>query len=74
MHGKFDKFIDRAGRSEHKPERIGKKYKWIALHELLAMISDNFEFKEESWSEKIGKYEGPWQLSVRDIDPSCILK
>jgi len=74
LHGKFDKFIDRAGRSEHKPERIGKKYQWIALHELLARISDNFEFKEESWSDKIGKYEGPWQLSVRDIDPSCVLK
>jgi len=74
LHGKFDKAIDRAGRSEHKPERIGKKYQWIALHELLARVSDNFEFKEESWSEKIGNYEGPWQLSIRDIDPSCVLK
>jgi chromosomal replication initiation ATPase DnaA len=77
LHGKFDSMVNRydsSGRSEHKAERIGKKYQWIALHELLARISDNFEFKEESWSDKTGKYEGPWQLSTRDIDPSCILK
>lgn len=74
LHGEFDKFIGPASRYEHKAERIGKKYQWIALHELLARVSDNFEFKEESWSEKAGKYEGPWQLSIRDIDPSCILK
>lgn len=76
LHGQFDKYVryNRAIRSEHKPERIGKKYQWIALHELLARISDNFKFKEESWSDKIGIYEGPWQLGVRDIDPSCVLK
>jgi hypothetical protein len=76
LHGQFDKQVNynRVDRSEHKPERIGKKYQWIALHELLARISDNFEFKEESWSDNIGKYEGPWQLIVRDIDPSCTLK
>lgn len=77
IHGKFDSIVNRydnSGRSEHKAERIGKKYQWIALHELLARIADNFEFKEESWSDKIGKYEGPWQLSARDIDSSCILK
>ena len=76
LHGQFDRNVNynRADRSEHKPERIGKKYQWVALYELLARISDNFEFKEESWSDKIGKYEGSWQLSIRDIDPSCILK
>jgi len=76
LHGQFDKYVNynRADRSEHKPERIGKKYQWIALHELLARVSDNFEFKEEIWSDKVEKYEGPWQLSIRDIDPSCILK
>jgi DNA replication protein DnaC len=76
LHGQFDRYVNynRIDRSEHKPERIGKKYQWIALHELLAMISDNFEFKEEYLSDKVGKYEGPWQLSIRDIDPTCILK
>jgi len=76
LHGQFDRNVDynKVDRSEHKAERIGKKYQWIALHELLAKISDNFEFKEESWSDKIGKYKGSWQLSIRDIDSSCILK
>ncbi|QSR86961.1 ATP-binding protein [Candidatus Methylacidiphilum infernorum] len=77
LHGNFDRTLwydyhrERFGQ---KPERIGKKYQWIALHELLARISDNFEFKEESWSDSVGKYEGPWQLSIRDIDPTCTLK
>lgn len=76
LHGKFDGSVNynQGDRSDHKPERIGKKYQWIAMHELLAKIADNFEFKEESWSDKTAKYEGAWQLSVRDIDPSCILK
>jgi len=76
LHGQFDRYVNynRIDRFRHKPERIGKKYQWIALHELLARISDNFEFKEESWTDIVGKYEGPWQLNVRDIDPSCILK
>lgn len=76
IHGKFDERISysRADRSAHKGERIGKKYQWIAYHEFLAIVSDNFEFKEASWSNKPGIYEGPWQLNVRDIDPSCTLK
>jgi len=79
LHGNFDRTLDRYhnyGRSEHKPERIGKKYQWIALHELLALSSDHFQIKDETaWlKEKTSPYEGPWQLSIRDIDPSCILK
>lgn len=30
------------GRASNKEERIGKKYQWIAFHEILANISDNF--------------------------------
>lgn len=76
LHGEFDNLVNysRGDRSDHKVERIGKKYQWIALHELLGLISDNFEFKEDSWSEETEKYNGTWQLSIRDIDPSCILK
>jgi len=80
LHGNFDRTLDsyhNYGRSEHKPERIGKKYQWIVFHELLALSSDHFQIKDEAaWLErKTSPYEGPWQLSrVRDIDPSCILK
>jgi len=75
--GQFDRNISNYsyyGRTAHKPERIGKKYQWIAYHELLARVSDNFEFKGDSWSGHPEKYVGPWQVSRRDIDPSCLLK
>jgi len=75
--GQFDFNVDRYGpvsRTEHKHERLGKKYQWIAYRELLARVSDNFEFAGYI-TDKSGKYEGTWQISsVRDIDPSCILK
>lgn len=59
-------------RSSHKAERIGKKYQWIALHELLARVSDNFVYLDDKWSGSVGKYVGPWQIYRRDIDPSYI--
>ncbi|MCK4395994.1 ATP-binding protein [candidate division WOR-3 bacterium] len=72
--GEFDKFATRGGREAHKSERIGKKYQWIAYHEFLARVSDNFEFREDPWRDKQGTYNGPWQLVVRDIDPSCLIR
>jgi hypothetical protein len=72
--GTFDRITSRYdGRSAHKPERMGKKYQWIAYHEFLARVSDNFEFRDESEFDRPSKYEGPWQRSTRDIDPSCLL-
>jgi hypothetical protein len=71
----FDSSVQRGyGRDAHKAERVGKKYQWIGLHELLARATDNFEFRDESWSSTRGVYAGPWQLSVRDIDPSSVLR
>ena len=77
LHGEFDRNVNRygnSGRSEHKAERIGKKYQWIAFHELLALVSDRFEIEKERFSDNIVPYEGPWQLSVRNIDPTCVLR
>jgi hypothetical protein len=71
--GNFDRNIDyRGGKAAHKPERIGKKYQWLAYHEFLARVADNFEFRGDHWREpKEEKYDGPWQdLYIRDIDPS----
>ena len=36
-------------------------------------VADNFEFRQE-YGEKAAKYEGPWQLWCRDIDPSFLLE
>jgi hypothetical protein len=60
------------GRQDHKVERIGKKYQWIALHELLARLADHVAFREDPWETESSRYDGPWQVSARDIDPSLI--
>ena len=67
----FDQRVNywRASRTDHKPERFGKKYQWIAFHELIARIADNFHMKSAYGGEPV-PYEGPWQLLSRDIDPT----
>ena len=71
--GSFDGFLhsrEAYTRSERKAERIGKKYQWIAYHEVLAYISDHFQFCQD-WGGH--QYDGPWQIGRRDIDPSVAL-
>ena len=64
--------VTHTGRMDHKVERIGKKYQWIALHELLARLADHVAFREDPWETGPSRYEGPWQVSARDIDPSLV--
>ncbi len=55
-----------------KIERIGKKYQWITMYNMLARISDHCK-KIDSWnySEKEDvQFEGAWELYVRDFDPT----
>ena len=74
-HGRFDRSIGARIRRSTPNERIGKKYQWIAFHEMLARVSDNFDMKEESWREDvIVPYQGPWNPYVRDIDPSVFIR
>ena len=55
-----------------KTERIGKKYQWITMYNMLARISDsckmidrwNYPAKEEV------KFGGAWDPYVRDFDPT----
>lgn len=71
--GDFDRFsIGYSGRQANKPERIGKKYQWIAYYEILAYIADHYQYREQ-FNEGLQSYEGPWQESLRNLDPSCIL-
>ena len=74
--GEFDRFyIGDHGRAANKPERMGKKYQWIAFHEILAYISDYFQYRKRDFIEEGERqYEGPWQESRRDIDPSLTLR
>jgi hypothetical protein len=73
--GVFDRtFVQDYGRDAHKAERIGKKYQWIAYHEILAFIADHFQYRGEFRGPEDKVYEGPWQDGLRDLDPSCIIQ
>lgn len=71
--GRFDRSMDSLERMGFHPERIGKKYQWIALNEAFARIADNFHY-EENYSPQETEYVGPWQLYRREIDPSLLLR
>jgi hypothetical protein len=68
--GSFDRARrwDDSGRSAHKAERFGKKYQWIAYHELLARIASNYHIDPFSWGPE--GFNGLHQLNDREIDPS----
>lgn len=70
--GKFENRMPDNGRMEHRIERIGKKYQWIALHELVGRLSDRFTVGR-GWREEIGLYKGPWDLNIREMDPSILV-
>lgn len=75
--GEFDRDIagfSNSGRDADKVERIGKKYQWLAYYEFLAHLADNLEFREDTWSQQPNEYVGPWQLWLRNIDPSCLIR
>lgn len=58
---------------ENEIEGISQKYQWIAFHEVLALIADNYKFKDEYGRDaKYGFFRGPWQINARDIDPVYI--
>ena len=73
--GRFDRFdVGDDGRAAAKAERMGKKYQWIAYHEILAYIADHYQYREKYDDDVRHAYVGPWQESLRDIDPSCASK
>lgn len=74
-HGYFDLYAGSGDRHKNKKERIGKKYQWIALYEILARVADNYQMEDETnkWGEKKQVwFQGPWSSSLRNIDPTMI--
>jgi hypothetical protein len=75
-HGDFDRNIGTGrGRHESHQERIGKKYQWIAFHEFMARLSDNYiRYDGHGDEREESPYQGPWEPYERDIDPTILLK
>lgn len=75
---KYISFVNQKNydRGHHKIERIGKKYQWIAFYDTLAKVTDNFKMYDNRWSEdkEAVAYQGSFEPSVRNIDPTVLLK
>ena len=55
-----------------KTERIGKKYQWITMYNILARVSDHRAMVDR-WRDPDGEkiqFEGAWEPYVRDFDPT----
>lgn len=73
-HGKFDRAIGTGRLRGSNNERIGKKYQWLAFHEILARVSDNCTMKKLAYGDtKLIGYQGPWWPHVRDVDPTVTI-
>ena len=61
------------GRERPAGERIGKKYQWLALDELLCSLADN-NWMAERKVHGSRRYAGPLDIGFhRDIDPTILL-
>ncbi len=70
-----DETFESYNRHEHRTERIGKKYQWIAMYEFLALALDKYEFCDSYWVyDKYVKYDGAWHFYIRNIDPTLTNK
>lgn len=74
--GEYDRYCGNYDRHETiKTERIGKKYQWITMYNMLARISDHCKMKDSwNWPPKDDvQFEGAWNPYVRDFDPTLNL-
>lgn len=81
IHGEYDEYVKQIegyarqmDNESGRIERIGKKYEWIALWEILGCLADNFCIENPWDTLKPMIYDGAWQNYWRDIDPSCITR
>ena len=74
LFGAYDKSIGYGRMRQVYPgERVGKKYQWIALHEMVARLSDNYPMSDR-WSNRTIEYGGTWDPYIRDFDPTMLLQ
>lgn len=61
-------------RSTHPIERIGKKYEWLAMYYLLALITSKYDYSEKYTDFQTDRYYGTWRPHIRDIDPTFLVE
>ncbi|MFJ6709317.1 MULTISPECIES: hypothetical protein [unclassified Streptomyces] len=71
LFAEFDTLRGRVSgsRQSHKGERIGKKYQWMALHELVERLA-NHHHPHRTSEDDTAEYPGAARLFLLDIDPS----
>lgn len=72
LFANFDRDVAGHGRHEHRIERIGKKYQWIAYHELTGRLSDS-ALVDARYQGEPEFYLGPWQVDTREMDPTILV-
>ena len=75
LFGEYDMSIGYGRMRQVYPgERVGKKYQWIALHEMVARLSDNYPLHDR-WNDDITtKYNGTWEPYIRNFDPTMLVQ
>ena len=68
----FDREMAGHDRNEHRVERIGKKYQWIAYHEMTGRLSDT-SLVGGNYQEDPELFRGPWQVGSREMDPTILV-
>ena len=70
----FDQQMNTIGlhRFEDKPERMSKKYQWIALREFMARHLDRCTLRHSDGYTM--QYEGVADVGLRDLDPSLLAR
>ncbi len=71
--GEYDQHCGGYDRNQtKKTERIGKKYQWITMYNMLARISDHCKMidRRNYPAKEVVQFEGAWESYVRDFDPT----
>ena len=70
----IDTRLHSGSRTDHAVERVGKKYQWIALYELLGRLTDQWPIKGRMSDDPPAAYRFAEQIVYRDIDPTVLAR
>ncbi len=72
-HGKFDEVFHSRDCSPSTIERIGKKYQWLAYHEYLCNLADNYHYDGMFSNSKENYITIEDMCGYRDSDPTTLV-